>query len=303
MKDMLEEEKQKYIQKLAEEVVKKMEHPHFISRLISLLKRHDSTADEIVNELLKDPVLVAQTLRLANTILGHMQEIKSIRQAVVILGTKQILHLALGVWAAKIQKLESKFFGTEKGEIAKFSVFGAVASVEFANIAGLGFIQDTVFAASAMRTIGRVAIDVVLKDRATFTFDRVLRKIAIEKKTFTDSLKDVLGYDYNELGAEILKRWNLPEEFYLTTKYYIKPSLYKEGDKSIQKIIACVHMGDLVARMIGEASPRDSFLEIFDKSAPQILEIDDAMEIIEKVADKVLSQRENILEIFRLREE
>lgn len=299
---MTEEERQRYIQKLADEIVKKIEHPQFLSRLVFLLQRHDIPADEIVRELSKDPVLVAQTLKLANTLLGHMQEIKSIKQAVVILGTKQILNIALGIWATRVQKFESKFFGTEKGEIAKFSVFGAVASVEFANMAGLGFIQDTIFAAATMRTIGRVAIDTVLKDRAVFTLDKVLRKVANEKKTFSESLKDILGYDYNELGAEILKRWNLPEEFYLTTKYYIKPSLYRGGNRSIHKIIACVHMGDLVARMIGEASPRDSFLELFDKSAPQILEIDDAMGMIEKVADKVLSQREEILRIFRLEE-
>ena len=281
-----------------EELIKKVPPPpEYLNRLIFMLKSDTASVSEISRELAKDPVLAADTLRMVNSAYyGFAQEIKSLEQAIVVLGTKALLRLVIAAWAKKLSSTELKNFKTRKGELALFSLVGALASVKVADIAGLKFLHDVIFTGAALRTIGRVAMDMLGAD----TINRILKEVFEKKVSFHTASKNILGFTHNELGAYLISKWNIPRELIEIVRYYPRPSEYNGDNKTNAKMISCVHFGDLVAMQIGEGAPIDSMLYSIDKKAYEILEIEPSRDIISEVYEMLISEMDKIKSTFHL---
>lgn len=284
-----------------EELVKKVPPPpEYLNRLITMLKSDTASVSEISKELAKDPVLAADTLRMVNSAYyGFSQEIKSLEQAIVVLGTKALLRLVIAAWAKKLSDVELKNFKIRKGELALFSLVGAISAVRVADIAGLKFMQDVIFTGSALRTIGRVAMDMLGPN----VINQILKEVFEKKVSFYTASKNILGFTHNELGAYIISKWNIPQELVDMVKYYPKPSEYTGDNKTLAKMISCVHFGDLVAMQIGEGAPIDSMLYSVDGRAYEVLEINHSRDIVSEVYEMVISEIDKIKSSFHLHTE
>lgn len=281
------------ISKVAKEVVPL---PDNLARLMHMLKTDTVSVSAISRELAKDPVLVADTLRVANSAYyGLAQEIKSLEQAIVIMGTRTLLRLVMAAWAKKVASREVKSFKIRPGELAVFSLVGAYAAVQFANIGNIKFATDVVFTASALRTLGRVVID----QMGPHVVNAIIREVFEKKVSFQTATERVLGISASDITAELLREWGIPDELSTVVRYYPYPSRFK-GDMTLAKVISAVHLGDIVAMQIGEGAPMDSMLYAIDQKSFDILELKDNRDYISEVCEIVVPEVQKIKDTFQL---
>jgi HD-like signal output (HDOD) protein len=282
--------------KIDEIIEKTTPIPQHISNLMKMLKDENVPLSKIAIELAKDPVLAADTIRMVNSAYYNFsQEIKSLEQAVVILGTKALLRLVVAAWAKRISSQELKNFRTAQNELAIFSIIGAAASVKFGEIAGIRFMSDVIFTSAALRSIGRIIMDKL----GSAVINSIIKEVFEKKVSFSTASKRILGVSHNEIGAYTLRKWGIPEDLASVVQYYQTPSEF-QGDKVLAKVIACVHLGDIAAMQIGEGVPIDGMLYQLDKQALSILEIDSQESLIERVCETILPDIEKIKENLQL---
>ncbi len=282
-----------FIDQLVEKVIPA---PENLSKLIAMLKRDNVSVIDISRELALDPVLAADTLRMVNSAyFGFSKEIKSLEQAVVILGTKALLRLVIAAWAKKISLQELKNFKVREGELAIFSLVGAYAATKFADIAGLKFASDIIFTAGALRTLGRV----VLNFMGANIVNNILKEVFENKRSFHSATKIVAGMSHSEIASYLLRRWKIPEDLATIVHFYPSPSEFS-GDISIAKMISCVHLGDIVAMQIGEGAPLDSMLYTVDRKAFDILGLKDSRDYIGDVCAMMLEDIQKLKDTFKI---
>lgn len=281
------------ISKVAKEIVP---IPENITMLIRMLRSDSVSVSEISKQLARDPVLTADTLRIVNSAYyGLAQEIKSLEQAIVVMGTRTLLRLVLAAWAKKVASREVKAFKIRAGELAVFSLVGAYAAARFANIGNIKFASDLTFTAGVLRTLGRLVLDYM----GHHVVQAIMKEVFEKKLSFHSATERVLGFSHSDITAELLKEWGIPEDLITIVRYYPFPSRY-QGDKNMAKIISAVHLGDIVAMQIGEGAPMDSMLYVVDQKAFEILELTGNTNYIAEVCEAIIPDVQKLKDTFQL---
>ncbi len=282
-----------YLDQIADKVIP---YPEHVRKLINMLNSDTVSVPDIARELAKDPILAADTLRMVNSAYyGFSREIKSLEQAVVVLGTKSLLRLVVAAWSKRISQKELKNFRLKAGELALFSLIGAYASVKFAEIADIKFVSDIVFTASVLRTMGRLILDYMEGG----VINRILKEVRENKISFHHATRKVLGLSHSQMASFVLKKMGVPQDLIVAVEYYPVPSEYDKGG-ILSKVISCVHLGDVVAMQIGEAAPLDSMLYAIDPKAFEFLELKDDKDYVGKVCEDIICVIDNIKDTFHL---
>lgn len=283
------------ISKVAKEIVP---IPENITNLIRMLKSDTAMVPDISKQLAKDPVLTADTLRVVNSAYYSLtQEIKSLEQAIVVMGTRTLLRLVLAAWAKKVASREVKTFKIKPGELAVFSLVGAYAATYFANLGNIKFASDITFTAGVLRTLGRLVIDYMGHN----VVSAILKEVFEKKISFHTATERVLGFSHSEITAELLKEWGIPEDLITVVRYYPFPSKF-QGDKNLAKVISAVHLGDIVAMQIGEGAPMDSMLYVVDQKVFEILELKEDTDHIANACEAIIPEIQKLKDTFQLSE-
>lgn len=198
--------------------------PAIAIRILEAVKKDNSSYDELAEIILSDPSLAAKTLKAANSsIYGLPHKVDSLKKALAILGLTTLKNIALSFVIAKELRTNSEQ-GFDFDLFWKRSVTAAVASDLCA--ASISKKNDEDFVRGLLQDIGIVIMYLCIKDDYLKIFDEKcvsgLSIEVIEKKVF--------GFDHQEIGLEILKKWGLPESIYMPIGYHHKradfPSKY-----------------------------------------------------------------------------
>lgn len=281
------------ISKVAKEIIPV---PENLANLIQMLKNDITTVPEISKQLAKDPVLAADTLRVVNSAYYSLtQEIKSLEQAIVVMGTRTLLRLVLAAWAKKVASREVKTFKIKPGELAIFSLVGAYAATQFANMGNIKFASDITFTAGVLRTLGRVVID----QMGHQVVSSILKEVFENRVSFHTATEKILGFSHSDITAELLKEWGIPDDLATIVRFYPSPSKFS-GDRTLAKVISAVHLGDIVAMQIGEGAPMDSMLYVIDQKAFDILELKGDTDHIAEVCETIVPEIQKLKDTFHL---
>jgi putative nucleotidyltransferase with HDIG domain len=216
--------------------------PISVVRLASFA--HDANAD--MNEMAKiieyDEALTANLLRMANSVWGGSRvPVMTVKDSIVRLGTTQVLKFSVG------QKLSNSmaraFPGYELGEHEhwRHSVAAALAAESLSTylykpIPGLAF------TVSLIHDIGKLILDRHLGPQAIEEIRKVVYK---EKISFIEGERLILGTDHAQMGGEIARHWKFPEQLVNAIELHHNP------DEQPDALIDLVHLGNIVARLVG----------------------------------------------------
>jgi len=239
--------------------------PIGVTKVIQLTNSSDSTAQDIAMVISTDQSLTARILRLANSALfGMPRKVTSIKEAVIILGHKNVRNLALV--AGAMPWLTRALPGYEMPQKAlMMHSFGVATGAKMA--AKLAKLPDaeSAYIAGLLCDIGKFALSNSLEGdiaaMITFGLEAGMSFDEIEVK--------VLGFSHAELSSRMAERWNLPEEIITAMRWHHEPS----GAPEFEKLVACVHIGDFLTNTCGLGLGGDGLMYHFDKSAFQILGI------------------------------
>jgi len=170
--------------------------------LLRELQGEDSTAQKVEQMLLKDPVISARTLHLANSsFYGFSGKVSSLKQAYIILGKDTLSNLVTSLYLLdqfSKEKTDHSIDGYDS--VWKHSLFSGIL---FSSSSSL--FADDGFIISLFQYIGLLAIGMV---NPGVLEDLKAKEASID--TMEQVLMDDLGIDLTKLNIEILSYWKLP---------------------------------------------------------------------------------------------
>lgn len=253
--------------------------PQTVTRIIQLTEDPKSDARDLEREIMKDQGLTAKILRLANSsYYGLSRNIKSVAEATVLLGFQAIKSMVLATTVGKVLVQELPGYALGREELWRQSQISAITSRVIAR--KIRFSKpDQVYTAGLLRDIGKVILDVYMKEQ----YNLIVNLVDEEHMTFIEAEEQILGYNHGQVGAKIAEKWHLPEDLVEAI------ALHHEPDSATinPKMTAMTHIADGLVMMMGFHLGIDGLSYQFSGKAMELLKLDEQMltEIMSDVVD------------------
>lgn len=180
--------------------------PMVVTKLMQLLQRSDVGLKELSDSISSDPAFSAEVLRMANSaMVGAMSEIRSIWQALAMVGLDRIKSLALTVGMRG-------FLGKNAGTAVlrqtwRHTLATAIIAEEFA---GKIFIEPAeAYTAGLLHEIGRIALIASNPQK----YADLLSALTAGPPNLSELERNAYGIDKCEAGVELVRKWKLPPLF------------------------------------------------------------------------------------------
>jgi putative nucleotidyltransferase with HDIG domain len=260
--------------------------PGAAAHLLALLNDDDHDISQVEKALRMDPGLTANILKLTNSaFFGFPNQIGSVRQATVMLGTRRLVQLVV---TSCVNALMDDFvpgYELPAGELWRHSLAVSVTAEDLVRNLNLAN-ADLVFTAALLHDIGKLILgDFIKKD-----IHRIEAQTSGEVP-FEKAVREVLGTDHAEVGALVLEKWSLPTEIIHAVRWHHDP----EASEQKNNITDVVHIANMLCVMIGIGVGRDGLQHFPSEGATQRLGVNASL--LETVASRTMQWVEELNEI------
>lgn len=179
--------------------------PQVLLELLEETCKEDFTADALANIVLKDPSLTSKILQLSNSsFYARLSEIKTVHQAVAVLGLTTVKCLALSTTVFRPDQIGAKA-GVDTAEFFSYVLSVSSAAEQLA----VGCEYDSPEEALIAGLLHDIGI-VYFLHRYPSEYHRVL-DLQVEGMSLIEAERKVFGIDHCDLGSRLGASWNLPE--------------------------------------------------------------------------------------------
>lgn len=206
---------------------------------------NDENVDQakLVRTLQLDPALTTNLLRFANSaFFGFSRSIHSVNEAVVRLGMRAIRRMVYLSMASGVAQRSVAGYELAPQVLWKHLISSAVCTEILAQKTERPPC-DTAFTAALLHDIGKLVLGHYLAVDA----QPILELAHKEHIPFNQAETMILGIDHAEVGAELLRRWKLPQVIIDAVRWHHDPENV-EGDKTT---VDAVHISDTICFMAG----------------------------------------------------
>jgi len=201
------------LQKLLSENINLPSPPAIAVRILDAVREEETSFKELAAIISSDPALTAKILTIANSSFYSLpKKVDSIERALSVLGANTLKNIALSFVIAKGIRGDGTGFDFEL--FWKRAITGAVGADLIAK--KLRRRNDDIFVAGLLQDIGMV----ILSLTRTNDYLKVLDEREVTEASLVSIETAAFGFDHQELGAEILKKWGLPESIYHPIQYH-----------------------------------------------------------------------------------
>jgi HD-like signal output (HDOD) protein len=265
--------------------------PLLLPRLISVLAKEDSTADELESIIRIDPALASSTLRLANSaFFAAASPVDSLSEAIFRLGQRETYRLAALSLAGRWMSVEVDGYRWEPGDFCRHSLCRAIAAQHLAERTGRAD-PSVAYTAGLVSTVGKLAIAYTCGD--CFAHIRAHQKA--QNCTWLQAEHAVLGYDYAETGARLLQQWRFPPLLVAAAQFQFNPA---QAPEDMRPMLATLHAAQYLATAMGAGVSEEGFL--FEINGDFLIEngftstlLDEALPVVLERAFTVLNDQLN----------
>lgn len=217
--------------------------PEVAQKGLALIQDPKSTMAELADVLALDEALASLVLRWVNSpYYGLIHPVSSVRQAVVYLGHNTIRSLILAASIAAYMDRAVPGYGLERGELWKHAV-GVAAGARLA-VARFGpQVAEEAYHAGLLCDIGKLAFEILLRGVDT-------TRPEWRSRPFSELEVEVFGMDHATLGAEMARRWHLPQPLIEAIACHHRPSQETLSERG-SLLAAAVHVADAAVMMMG----------------------------------------------------
>lgn len=242
--------------------------PSAAVELLRLIREDKASAAEMADSLRLDPGLTANVLKLANSSAHAGGGVIDVGDAVARLGMRAIANLAVA--GAAVSMLDGSVTGYDlpPGCLLAQSL-GVALGVE-ALAFRLGIRPPAhAFTAGLLATVGKVVLGAFVEVDVASVIETALAK----KIPFHEAEKLVLGIDHAQVGAVLLKRWNLPPEIVSVVRYRLDP----DSAPAVDPALDLVHAADAMVRLMGVGVGLDALFHQPSAAVIERLGLDEAL--------------------------
>ena len=211
--------------------------PKVAQQLITSFGSEDVTIDEIASQLATDPGLSAKLLRLANSAYFRLAHtIGTVDDALRMLGFVMVRNLVLGNGMAAAFRNTK---GLDLNQFWRYNLYAASAARWLADKNDAN--TDLVFTVGLMHGIGQLHLHAAAPE-AVAPLDEKMHVLDTDRAAFE---KQMLGFHYGDVAAELAKLWHFPTEIVAALRDVPQPLAAQEFSDAA----AWVHMGAWCARV------------------------------------------------------
>ena len=221
-----------------------MTPPAVAMQVVNAASRPDSTPAQIAALLSQDPALCAKLLKAVNSsIYGFSQPVASLERAVQILGLNPLRSLVLGLSLPIMQGTNGVTPALREYWIG--SVTGAIIARDLATLAKRPN-PDNDMVCGLLRDLGAMLIQRAFpEDWASLAANPTERQL----EQPCEAERMCFAVDHAEIGAELLKRWNLPDEIVEPIRFHHHPEMANGLKKQLAERAELLHFVEYLTRL------------------------------------------------------
>jgi HD-like signal output (HDOD) protein len=232
-------------------ILSDIEIPTLPSIATAIMERtlDEKTSARQLSEMVeKDQALAAKVLKVANSpFYRRIQEISTIRSAVVLLGLNVLKSIVLSISVINM-------FNDKRKKVLDLYLFWqhsiacAVCARTIANKSFPAMAEDA-FAAGLLHDLGKVVFDQAICTKGEY--QEVLDIMDRGGMDIIRSEQDVIGIDHAALGKRLMEKWNLPAILSqaVAQHHYAPAGLLKESES--KRLSAIIYVADLITNHLG----------------------------------------------------
>ncbi|MEC4890318.1 MAG: HDOD domain-containing protein [Nitrospira sp.] len=212
--------------------------PEIYFRVRAVVENHDSTMEDLAKVLKIDPAISARLLRIVNSpFYGFPKQIDTISRAVNLIGMQAVSDL---VTATTIGRTFSGMT-TDLMDLSAYWRKSVLCALMAAKIAKSCGIEDSerFFIEGLLRDIGHLILYQAIPKQA--------QAALVEANNLGSPLAEIeqasIGADYAEVGAELIRSWEMPLQMESAIRHQLKPS--DAGEFTLHASI--VHLAGVLA--------------------------------------------------------
>jgi putative nucleotidyltransferase with HDIG domain len=211
-------------------------------RINEMVDDPTSSADDISQVITQDPALTARLLRIANSpFYGLASSVDTVARAVTVLGMRQVRDLALATTAVRaFEGIPNKLVSMQS--FWEHSIYSALAARTLAEDC-LKSRRESVFVAGLLHDVGQLVLYNRLPDLSRQSLEAVLD--GPEELESQEAEHELMGFDHAEVGAELMRRWGLPENLRECVAFHHSPQMAEDHPKEV----AIIHIANSIASM------------------------------------------------------
>jgi len=212
--------------------------PFVARKLLETLGDERATIADLGEIIEKDQTISARVLKIANSALyGLRHEVKSINQAILLLGFKTIRSIVISAST----KFLYKKFGMKEKIIWEHSIGAGIGAKIISR--GMGSdVEEIAFVGGLMHDLGKV----VLNNETPNEFSEVIMDIYNNGVDSISAEENVYGYNHTDIGAGVAEKWGFPDVLVRIIKNH-----HLLSNDSIDQVLACVNLADWICKATG----------------------------------------------------
>ncbi|HHO76865.1 MAG TPA: HDOD domain-containing protein [Deltaproteobacteria bacterium] len=191
--------------------------PVVINNIIITAKNDKTTAADLAGFIANDQTLSARILKIANSVYyGQPKEIDSITRAIIVIGFKEIVSIALGSEIFKTFSTKNSYNMIDMNELWKHSIAVGFAFRHLEKKTRMSFTESAMLS-GLLHDIGKIIF--------ILYFPKDYEAVLEEQRRADDVPLDVmerkmLGIDHSEMAYLLMKQWNFPANINLPIRFH-----------------------------------------------------------------------------------
>jgi putative nucleotidyltransferase with HDIG domain len=271
------------LDQLIQEAKKLPPIPQAASKALALICDPKTNAAGLARIISADQVLAGQVLRWANSAyFGLDRTVSSVQQAIMVLGMNSIQELIMNSSLCDQLNQPMPGYDLQRGELWQHALGTAIGAKLISKQHSLR-IDDEAYFAGLLCDIGKLI------------FERLLRDVKIdlsgeEDWSFLQVERAYFGLDHAMLGAEIARRWNLPENLVNAIAHHHEP----HNEREQPKLAAAIHVADVSMMALGIGVGIDGLMYPLEEDALQLLGMtwDDVIVLMDEISEQLSKTKE-----------
>lgn len=227
---------------LAREIHDLVSLPEIYVRIKQLVDDPKASLIDVADAISVDPGLTARLLRLANSaFFGLRVKIETVPRAITLLGVRQVHDFVLATWVMR------SFAGippalVDMRQFWESSVLCGAAARSLARRCRVPE-ADRLFVVGLLAQVGRLVLYLRLPDLE----EAILGAAEREGRPVAAVEREVLGFDYAAVGAELLASWSLPATLVEPIRHHTVPAMERAYPLETAVIHTAVRLADVPA--------------------------------------------------------
>ena len=271
---------------LVKSVLDRITIPDVYVRIRALINDPNAHIDDYVDVVNTDPVMASRIIKIANSsFFGYSKVFDSVERAVSYIGVIQLQDVLLGTIAMR------SFVAIPDNVVNlldfwKTSVECGIVARILARRCDL-LASERLFVSGLLHEIGHVVIYLKLPELAQQAlFSAMDRSIPVYLAE-----RELIGFDYAQVGSELMRLWHLPASYQETTAFHTEPAKATQ----YQAETAIVHLARHITFIDESDNEPSRFYEQIDPIVWTLTNLSEAV-----IGDVRQEARQHYSEVMRL---